>query len=196
HHQIVNAMSILATVQVLEEDLTSAVLSLGEMKAMDGRGRRHNVSLPDGELIVIDESYNANPESMVAALKTLGQFARLGQGRRIAVLGDMKELGGQGDALHKSLVEHIVNTDVDIVFTVGAQMKLLQEALPGGRRGAHAKSVDDLKSFLTREVHAGDAVMVKGSNSMRLSELVKCLVDLDVEQGFVAPIVQNEGGMS
>ena len=62
---------------------------------MDGRGRRHNISLSDGELIVIDESYNANPESMVAALKTLGQFPRLGQGRRIAVLGDMKELGGK-----------------------------------------------------------------------------------------------------
>ena len=196
HHQIVNAMSILATVQVLEEDLTSAVLSLGEMKAMDGRGRLHNISLSDGELIVIDESYNANPESIVAALKTLGQFPRLGQGRRIAVLGDMKELGGQSDALHKSLVEHIVNTDVDIVFTVGAQMKLLQDALPGGRRGAHATSVDGLISLLKREVHAGDAVMVKGSNSMRLSELVKCLVDLDVKQGFGAPIVQNERGMS
>ena len=196
HHQIVNAMSILAAVQVFEEDLTSAVLSLGEMKAMDGRGRRHNISLSDGDLVVIDESYNANPESMVAALKTLGQFPRLGQGRRIAVLGDMKELGSQGDELHKNLVEHIINTDVDVVFTVGSQMKLLQDALPGGRRGAHATSVDDLKSFLTQEVHAGDAVMVKGSNSMRLSELVKCLIDLDIEEGFGASTVQNEGGIS
>ena len=196
HHQIVNAMAILAAVQVLEEDLTSAVLSLGEMKAMDGRGRRHNITLPDGELVVIDESYNANPESMVAALKTLGQFPRLGQGRRIAVLGDMKELGGQGDALHKSLVEHINNTDVDVVFTVGRQMKLLQDALPGGRRGAHATTVDGLKSFLTQEVHAGDAVMIKGSNSMGLSELVKSLIDLDMEEGFGASPVQNEGGVS
>ena len=196
HHQILNAMAILAAVQVLEEDLTSAVLSLGEMKAMDGRGRRHNITLPDGELVVIDESYNANPESMVAALKTLGQFPRLGQGRRIAVLGDMKELGGQGDALHKSLVEHINNTDVDVVFTVGRQMKLLQDALPGGRRGAHATTVDGLKSFLTQEVHAGDAVMIKGSNSMGLSELVKSLIDLDMEEGFGASPVQNEGGVS
>ena len=75
-------------------------------------------------------------------------------------------------------------------------MKLLQDALPGGRRGAHATSVDGLKSFLTSEVHAGDAVMVKGSNSMRLSELVKCLIDLDVEEGFGTSTFQNEGGIS
>lgn len=193
HHQIGNAVAILAAVNLLGADLTSAVLALREMRAIDGRGRRHTVRLPDGELVVIDESYNANPESMVAALKTLGQFPRLGQGRRIAVLGDMKELGGQSKDLHKSLVEHIVNADVDLVFTVGKKMKLLQDALPAGRRGAHAVGVDGLKAYLAQEVHSGDAVMIKGSNAMGLSELVRALIELDAGDAFDVPM-QNGGG--
>lgn len=179
-HLIANSMAILGVVHLLGADMTKAVLALGEMEALAGRGRRHDISLPGGDLLVIDESYNANPESMSAALSMLGQFVRLGQGRRIAVLGDMKELGPESAELHRQLVAPIEAADIDVVFTIGDEMRHLQDHLPAGRRGAHAKSVDHLIEYLSTELHGGDAIMIKGSNALGLGGLVSALTALNV----------------
>ena len=131
--------------------------------------------MPGGAALLIDESYNANPVSMRAALALLGQ-AQIGpRGRRIAVLGDMLELGSQADALHRDLTDPIVENAVDLVFCSGPAMHALWQALPSGRRGGYAEDSKGLESKVIDAVRAGDAIMVKGSNGSKMAPIVKAL---------------------
>ena len=123
---------------------------------------------------LIDE-HNANPESMAAALVMLGQMPRMGQGRRIAVLADMKELGEESGQLHSSLAACIESEDIDLVMTYGADMLHLHHALPPGRIGVHAPSLEKIETALLSDLQPDDVVMVKGSNSMGLSRVVRTL---------------------
>ena len=115
------------------------------------------------------KSYNANPASMRAALATLGLTPRTEFKRRVAVLGDMLELGGEGPRLHAELAEFIDAAGVDVVFACGELMGSLFEALPASRRGAYAKSAEELRPLLTDAVGAGDVIMVKGSLGSRMA---------------------------
>ncbi|MDD9841554.1 MAG: UDP-N-acetylmuramoyl-tripeptide--D-alanyl-D-alanine ligase, partial [Alphaproteobacteria bacterium] len=182
-HMVINSLSILAAVHLLNADIALAALALGKMEGLAGRGRRHDIHFADGTFTLIDESYNANPASMTFALKILGQSARYGTGRRIAVLGDMKELGKQSVDSHRALARHIQANDIDLVFTLGDSMHHLHENLPPNCAGLHTNKLDALIDGLLAEIQDRDIVMVKGSNSMHLSKLVESLLGLDESAG-------------
>ena len=133
----------------------------------------------DGAFTIIDESYNANPASMRAALDLLG--AAEGK-RRIAVLGDMLELGPEGRALHAAIAEDIERNQVDLVFAAGPLMRALSEAIPSERRGAHAANAAALEPIVLDALRAGDVVMIKGSNGSRMGPLVAAM-----RKTFAAP---------
>ena len=133
------------------------------------------LSVPGGSALLIDESYNANPASMAAAIALLGQ-APIGQrGRRIAVLGDMLELGAAGAELHRALAAPLKAAGVDLVFCSGPLMHALWEALPSGRRGGYAETAAALEPAVLDAIRDGDAVMVKGSLGSKMGPIVKAL---------------------
>jgi UDP-N-acetylmuramoyl-tripeptide--D-alanyl-D-alanine ligase len=174
-HVVINSLAVLAAASLVGADLAVTALALVFLSAPIGRGRRATLALPSGDAILIDESYNANPASMRAALALLGQTPLSPSGRRIAVLGDMLELGSRGPELHRELVEPIVENVVDLVFCAGPLMRELWQALPSERRGAYAESAAALEPQVVAAVRAGDAVMVKGSLGSRMGPIVKAL---------------------
>ncbi len=174
-HIIHNSLAVLAAVSLVDADLALAALALNQLKAPVGRGLRVTLALPGGSALLIDESYNANPASMAAAIALLGQAVPGPQGRRVAVLGDMLELGSVGERLHRALGPALEAAKVDLVFCSGPQMHSLWQALPSGRRGGYAESAADLEPLVLDAVRAGDAVMVKGSLGSKMGPIVKAL---------------------
>ena len=170
-HWVSNALAVLATVEALGGDVAVAGLALADMGGLKGRGERHKVPVQGGELLLIDESYNANPASMAATLKTLG--AESGVERRIAVLGPMRELGEHSDALHAGLAEPILDAHVDRLILIGEEMRPLAEELVGKTPLDLVMSVDEAITALQQTIHPGDAVLVKASNSVGLARLVE-----------------------
>ncbi len=156
-------------------DLALGALALNKLKAATGRGARTTLKVPGGSALLIDESYNANPASMAAAIALLGQAPVGKHGRRIAVLGDMLELGAQGANLHRSLAEPIEAAAVDLVFCSGPLMHSLWEALPSERRGGYAETAAGLQPAVLDAIRDGDAVMVKGSLGSKMGPIVKAL---------------------
>src|SRR6185437_995894 len=136
---------------------------------------RAALGMPGGSALLIDESYNANPASMRAAIALLGQAPVGARGRRIAVLGDMLELGEQGAALHRGLAAAITEANINLVFCSGPLMQALWEALPSSRRGGYAESAAGLEPAVLDAVGPGDAVMVKGSLGSKMAPVVKAL---------------------
>jgi UDP-N-acetylmuramoyl-tripeptide--D-alanyl-D-alanine ligase len=174
-HLVVNSLAVLAAAALAGADLAFAALALNNLKAGPGRGTRIPLALPGGGALLIDESYNANPASMAAAIALLGQ-AELGpRGRRIAVLGDMLELGAEGPALHRGLAAPLAEAKIDLVYCSGPQMRALWEALPSGARGGYAETAAALEPSVLGAVRAGDAVMVKGSLGSKMGPIVKAL---------------------
>jgi UDP-N-acetylmuramoyl-tripeptide--D-alanyl-D-alanine ligase len=166
-HIAMNAVAALTAVALVDGDVLNAAAALKNFTALKGRGARfeaHGVQ-------VIDESYNANPASMAAALSLLSQA----QGRKLAVLGDMLEMGESGPALHAALVEPIAAANTDLVFASGPQMKALWDALPKARRGGYAADSAALAPQLTSALKPGDTVLVKGSLGSRMSVIVEAL---------------------
>jgi UDP-N-acetylmuramoyl-tripeptide--D-alanyl-D-alanine ligase len=174
-HVVMNSLAVLAAATLVGADLALCALALVSLAAPTGRGRRATLALPGGEAILIDESYNANPASMRAALALLGQTPVESRGRRIAVMGDMLELGTHGPELHRELVEPVVANAVDLVFCSGPLMHELWQALPSERRGAYAETAAALEPRVIAAVRAGDAVMVKGSLGSRMGPIVTAL---------------------
>jgi UDP-N-acetylmuramoyl-tripeptide--D-alanyl-D-alanine ligase len=174
-HMVDNSLGILAASHLLGADLALAALSLADLRAPAGRGQRITIDIPGGSVLLIDESYNANPTSMRAALALLGQVPMRGLGRRIAVLGDMLELGHEGAKLHAALSEAVLANAVDLVYCAGPLMKSLWDALPSERRGGYAESSAALEPDVLSAVTAADAVMVKGSLGSRMGRIVKAL---------------------
>ena len=139
---------MLAAVKCAGGDLTRAALALQKLEQPKGRGKRHRLQVAGGHALLIDESYNANPTSMRAAIALLGQAGIGPSGRRIAVLGDMLELGSEGPDLHAGLLDALTDADVDRVYCAGALMKALWQALPRAMRGAYAESSAGLEAIL------------------------------------------------
>jgi UDP-N-acetylmuramoyl-tripeptide--D-alanyl-D-alanine ligase len=174
-HLVDNSLAVLAAAVLVGADLALAALALSGLKAVAGRGSTIEIELPGGSAVVIDESYNANPASVAAALALLRQ-ARIGpQGRRIAVLGDMLELGSKGPTLHRSLAKHIAAQEIDLVFCCGPLMRNLWQALPASRRGGYAEDAAALEACVLTAVRAGDVVTVKGSLGSRMAPIVAAL---------------------
>ncbi len=175
-HVAQNSLAVIAALDVLGVDLNVAVAALGSLKAAKGRGERMRVRVGDGEILVIDESYNANPASMRSALAAFATVPRGQFGRRIAVLGDMLELGPKSGQLHADLNEAVDAAEVDLVFACGPDMERLFSALPVARRGEWANTSQGLLTPLLATVRAGDVVMVKGSLGSRMAPLVDALL--------------------
>jgi UDP-N-acetylmuramoyl-tripeptide--D-alanyl-D-alanine ligase len=174
-HLVLNSLSVLATAELAGADLALAALALAELKPVSGRGVPIELELPGGPALVIDESYNANPASVDAALALLGQAPIGPQGRRIAVLGDMLELGPTGSALHRGLAAPLDANAVDLVFCCGPLMRSLWQALPASRRGGYAEDSTALETQVLPVIRAGDVIMVKGSLGSRMAPIVKAL---------------------
>ncbi|MGI8525645.1 MAG: UDP-N-acetylmuramoylalanyl-D-glutamyl-2,6-diaminopimelate--D-alanyl-D-alanine ligase [Pseudolabrys sp.] len=173
-HLVLNSLAVLAAVSLAGADLALATLALNRLEPAAGRGTRMTLSVPGGSLLLIDESYNANPASMRAAIALLGQSPVGPRGRRVAVLGDMLELGAQGAALHRELAGPL-KAAADLVFCSGPQMRALWEALPSERRGGYAGSAAELEATVLDAMRAGDAVMVKGSLGSKMAPIVKAM---------------------
>ncbi len=174
-HLALNSLAVLATVACIDGDVDAAARALADVRSMRGRGGRLTIRVPDGTLTVIDESYNANPASMRAALALLAEADGAPPRRRIAVLGDMLELGEHGPRLHRELAQDILAEGVDLVFCCGPLMRNLWEALPASRRGSYASSAAELEPDVLAAARAGDIVMIKGSLGSRMGPIVKAL---------------------
>ncbi|CAO4184925.1 UDP-N-acetylmuramoylalanyl-D-glutamyl-2,6-diaminopimelate--D-alanyl-D-alanine ligase [Methylorubrum aminovorans] len=174
-HVAMNSLGVLACIHALGADLARAALSLASLKPPVGRGERTALRIDDGEAFLVDESYNANPASIRAALATLAGIDTGPKGRRIAVLGDMKELGAAGEALHRELADAVAANGIDRVFAVGPLMAHLFEALPMPVRGTAGLTAEDVTDAVLATLRPGDAVMVKGSNSMRMVRIVEAV---------------------
>ncbi|QPC99394.1 UDP-N-acetylmuramoyl-tripeptide--D-alanyl-D-alanine ligase [Qipengyuania soli] len=178
-HWVMNSLAVMAAVRAAGGDMAAAGLALAEMGGLKGRGARHGIDVPGGKALLIDESYNANPASMRA---TLAQLGATPSGRRIAVLGAMKELGDFGPQFHAALAEPVVAADVDYALLVGDEMGALARELGKAQSSvlgkpiawAHCRNTDEAIELLEDfGIVAGDAVLVKGSNSVGLGRLVE-----------------------
>ncbi|MEL6236410.1 MAG: UDP-N-acetylmuramoyl-tripeptide--D-alanyl-D-alanine ligase [Pseudomonadota bacterium] len=184
-HLALNALACLGAVQAAGADLGRAAVALAGWQAPEGRGTRLAIGLGagglEGAVTLIDESYNANPASMGAALEVLAAATprngegRVGRGRRIAILGDMLELGPIERPAHEALVAHPAMRAIDRVHCAGPRMRALYEKLPAGRRGEWHDSSSGLAERVARLVDAGDVVMIKGSLGARMSRVVEAL---------------------
>ncbi len=165
-HWVSNALAVLAAVHAVGGDLAEAGLALAEMAPLPGRGARVEVPLAGGAAILLDESYNANPASMEAALAVLARAP----GRRLAVLGAMKELGAASDALHAALAGAIARAGLAELALVGPEMEALR--LPGA---AHLPDAEAALAWVRARLRPGDTLLVKGSNAVGLSRIVEAL---------------------
>jgi UDP-N-acetylmuramoyl-tripeptide--D-alanyl-D-alanine ligase len=170
-HWVSNALAVLAAIEAVEGDVAVAGLALADLGGLKGRGARHLVAVDGGELLLIDESYNANPASMAATLKSLGQEREIT--RRIAVLGPMRELGEHSAALHAGLAPAVADAHVDHLILIGDEMRPLAEQLVGKVSLDLVADVEEATEALVRTMQAGDAVLVKASNSVGLAKLVE-----------------------
>jgi UDP-N-acetylmuramoyl-tripeptide--D-alanyl-D-alanine ligase len=171
-HWVSNALAILAAVQAMDGDLGAAGLALADFEGLPGRGAQYQVAVNGGQALLLDESYNANASSMAATLKVLGQTEAK---RRIAILGEMRELGAESEILHAGVAEPIEAAGVDFALLVGPGMKALANRLEGRIDYLH---VDDAQTALDHALaimKSGDAVLIKGSNAVGLSRIVDAL---------------------
>ena len=176
-HWAYNSLAVLASVEVMGGNMEKAAEDISTLPALPGRGAVHVIPWGDGNIRLIDDSYNANPESMAAALETLGHMEPDG-GRRIAILGDMLELGDISAASHAGLRDHVRKNAIDMVFLVGSEMSALAEALESSRLGAIAKTTDALLPQVLANLQAGDVVTVKASNGIGLDRIADALINL------------------
>lgn len=188
-HIAQNALGVLTVIKAAGGDLPKAIAALEAAQAVQGRGQRLSIMLPDSPppVTIIDESYNANPGSMRAALDTFAITAPQGSGRRIAVLGDMLELGKDGPRLHAELANPLLHAKVDLLFCCGPQMDALYQQLPADWRGAHAADSKGLVAPLVAALKPGDVVLVKGSLGSKMAYIVEALQQLNVAPGQKPP---------
>lgn len=175
-HMVANAVAALIVGELFGVGRAAALKALQQFGAPEGRGLAVRLGPADHPLLLIDESYNANSASMVAALDVFAMLKAPG-GRKILVLGDMLELGAQSPALHRALKQSVLDAGADRVFLVGPHMAALGEVLGPGIVAGQAATVDDIASPVLDSLDYGDAIMVKGSNGVRLSGLVRAIRD-------------------
>ncbi|MBY0562580.1 MAG: UDP-N-acetylmuramoyl-tripeptide--D-alanyl-D-alanine ligase [Hyphomonadaceae bacterium] len=178
-HWALNSVAALAAADCVGADVEAAAHALEHLRAFDGRGVAIIVAAPFGDFVLVDDSYNANPSSMAAAFATLAARTPGAGGRRIVALGDMLELGANERAYHAGLAEPLATAGIDLAFAAGPRMAALMEALPPERRGGYAENAESLIPIIAGSLRAGDVVLVKGSNSSRMSLVVAALKALE-----------------
>ncbi|MPZ08889.1 MAG: UDP-N-acetylmuramoylalanyl-D-glutamyl-2,6-diaminopimelate--D-alanyl-D-alanine ligase [Kiloniellaceae bacterium] len=177
-HWVMNSLAVLAAVSAAGADVVQASAQLANLKPLKGRGERHAVETPQGIFHLIDDSYNANPTSMRAAFEVLGRTSLGAGGRRIAILGDMLELGTQSQEMHASLADPLRAAGIDLVFSCGSGTATLHEKLPEALRGSHANDSKALAAEVCKAVKSGDSLLVKGSLGSRMAVVVEALLAL------------------
>ncbi len=179
-HIVQNMLAVMGAAHLVGADMTKVVLALGTLQAEAGRGAQYRLRHGEGTFTLIDESYNANPASMRAALALLEATEPQGErpeaGRRIAVLGDMLELGKQSSKLHGDLARPIVDAHVNMLFIGGAHMSALKSAMPAEIQVEYRESVDELLPLVVKAVRPGDVVMIKSSKSIGFVKIVNALL--------------------
>ncbi|HSR56290.1 MAG TPA: UDP-N-acetylmuramoyl-tripeptide--D-alanyl-D-alanine ligase [Alphaproteobacteria bacterium] len=182
-HSAQNAMAVLAAVRALGGDLKAAAAALGTMATPQGRGRKVDIMLPGGgSALVIDDTYNASPASMRAAFRVLQETEPAPGGRRIAVLGDMLELGAGSARAHEELAGDLLGTGVDLVLTTGDNMVYLDDTLPRKNRGGHVGRPEQLVPLLEDLLRPGDVVLIKASHGQNLGRVVDALASVDEDR--------------
>lgn len=176
-HWALNSLAALAGVSLVGADVKTAAHSLATLKPPSGRGQWYK-----GDFTVIDESYNANPTSMKAALSVLGKS---GRGRKIAVIGDMRELGVLSKQRHEELLECLLENKIDLVFCCGPYMASLFASLPNSLKGGYAPTSLELMPLVLKEVRSGDIVSVKASLGTRIKPIVEALLMLQAKEKVV-----------
>jgi UDP-N-acetylmuramoyl-tripeptide--D-alanyl-D-alanine ligase len=174
-HWVMNSLGVLAVIDALGGSVEQAAGDMGSLSALAGRGARERLKVAGGSFDLIDESYNANPLSMAAALATLGRTVPGSGGRRIAVLGDMLELGPTSDALHAGIAEPVAQAGIDLVFACGPMMRHLWESVAQTQRGGYAGASSELAQLVAAAVRPGDVVMIKGSYGSKMRLVVDAL---------------------
>lgn len=176
-HIVQNMLAVLGASHLVGADIAKVTMAMATVSAEGGRGARHVLQHPEGTFTLIDESYNANPTSMRAALSLLHSTTPEGsRGRRIAVLGDMLELGRQSGKLHADLARPVVDTGVNALFIGGPDMSVLKNALPVEIQTEYRQSADELLPLVVKAVRPGDVIMVKSSKGIGFSKIVKALI--------------------
>jgi UDP-N-acetylmuramoyl-tripeptide--D-alanyl-D-alanine ligase len=174
-HMALNSLSVLAAVKLAGADLARAILALAEAKPAKGRGGQELLAIGNGDILLLDESYNANPESMAAALALLATAAKPRKGRRIAVLGDMLELGEFSEALHIRLAQPLEAAGIDRLYAAGPMMQRLFDVVDPARRARYAAKSDELVKDLLADLRPGDSVVIKGSLGSKMGPVVEAL---------------------
>ncbi|WP_192258449.1 UDP-N-acetylmuramoylalanyl-D-glutamyl-2,6-diaminopimelate--D-alanyl-D-alanine ligase [Mesorhizobium caraganae] len=175
-HMVQNVLAVLGAAHLVEADIGKVAEALADLSAERGRGKRHVLRHPGGPITLIDESYNANPASMSAAMALLNATPVSGEGRRIAVLGDMLELGEHSAKLHAALADLIVGTETRKVFLGGPEMRALADILPDEIEADYRAGAEDLRLVLLSALKPGDVVMIKSSKGIGFSKLVDALL--------------------
>jgi UDP-N-acetylmuramoyl-tripeptide--D-alanyl-D-alanine ligase len=174
-HLALNSLGALLAISLAGGDMVAASAALANYHPPKGRGVAETVRLPDGDITLIDESYNASPVAVRAAIRLLGTMKPAGDGRRIMVLGDMRELGPTSPNLHADLATDLEQGGVDRVYCCGEMMAHLFEALPPALRGFHAKDSAALAPHVASEIQAGDIVTVKGSKTTHMEKVIETI---------------------
>ncbi|MES2728546.1 MAG: UDP-N-acetylmuramoyl-tripeptide--D-alanyl-D-alanine ligase [Pseudomonadota bacterium] len=176
-HVAMNALAVLLAVHAVGADVQKAAQALVSVQGLPGRGSQEKIESgdPQNPITLIDESYNASPTSMAAAFKVLALIDPGRGGRRIAILGDMLELGPDSPKMHRDLALPLRAANVDLVYTCGRLMEQLHENLPANQRGAHRATSEELAEIVPDALAPGDVVMVKGSHGSRMDLVVEAL---------------------
>lgn len=184
-HWAKNSLAVMGVVDLLNLDPAPAIAELAGMTPPKGRGARTSIAIPGGEITLIDDSYNASPVSMRAAFDVLAGADVGPGGRRIAVLGDMLELGPLAESEHRSLAAEITSRNIDLVYSCGPSMRACSRALPADRRGGHDSDSTALAPRLAAALRPGDTVLVKGSLGSRMAVAVEAIRNIN------APLAAN-----
>ncbi|MBX7146564.1 MAG: UDP-N-acetylmuramoylalanyl-D-glutamyl-2,6-diaminopimelate--D-alanyl-D-alanine ligase [Alphaproteobacteria bacterium] len=177
NHWIINSLAVLGAIKLANGDINLAAQTLASFESLKGRGQRIKILLTQGSFEIIDESYNASPIAMKAALGTLGKNKNSNH-RLIAVLGDMLELGETGPQLHKDLLDPILDEKIDLVFACGPLMENLYQKLPLSLQGGYSKDSKNLIPDLIKNIQSDDIILIKGSLGSKMAPIVQALKEL------------------
>ena len=175
-HIAENAVAVLAAAYLAGADVNRVAAAFTGVSAAKGRGQRLHLALPDGEFTLIDESYNANPASMRAAIELLAAADTGRGGRRIAVLGDMLEMGEYSAEVHRELAEPLGKSGINDIWLAGPDMAYLRDVLGDDREVVYRVTADELAAYAIENIRAGDVLMFKSSNGTGFGRIVAALV--------------------
>jgi UDP-N-acetylmuramoyl-tripeptide--D-alanyl-D-alanine ligase len=181
-HLVQNSLAALLAATTASGKKDECARPLSRYKQWPGRGVKSSIALPDGNAFtLIDETYDANPASVRAAIYVLSQMIPTAAGRRTLVLGDMMGLGEASQALHSGLAAAIESAKIDLVYCCGPQMRYLYEALPNSIRGGYVRSSETFAALISEQIAADDIISVKGSKTMDMRSVIEALKNIDMQ---------------